>query len=182
MKSSISCQNVSIRSSLFHENELHISQNVHRISSVGCQLQTPSIWLLVSAGGSYTSAAISSKFTEHAWGQFTAPIWQIRPLHDVRYMLDKMPHPDKISSTTVILRPWTPLKLWQSFAECGLSLKMNMDTFMLSLAIKACVLNVWLLIKENHYTDIQSKLLLWLWVLLPFMFRWNNNKHVDMIV
>ncbi|ESR33552.1 hypothetical protein CICLE_v10007205mg [Citrus x clementina] len=62
--------------------------------------------------------------------------------HDVRYMLDKMPHPDKISSTTVILRPWTPLKLWQSFAECGLSLKMNMDTFMLSLAIKACVLNV----------------------------------------
>lgn len=34
---------------------------------------------------------------------------------------------------------------------------MNMDTFMLSLAIKACVLNVRLLIKENHYTDIQSK-------------------------
>lgn len=63
-------------------------------------------------------------------------------LHDVRYMLDKMPHPDKISSTTVISRPWTPLKLWQSFAECGLILKMNLDTFMLSLAIKACVLNV----------------------------------------
>ncbi|KAH9764182.1 Amino oxidase domain-containing protein [Citrus sinensis] len=69
--------------------------------------------------------------------------------HDVRYMLDKMPHPDKISSTTVILRPWTPLKLWQSFAECGLSLKMNMDTFMLSLAIKACVLNVYVEELEN---------------------------------